>query len=56
MAEPTEQTRDMAIKIQNKIKICTFVILSTFESLSGGLVEFWKKKTKMSSNECVQRT
>ena len=55
MAEPIEQTRDMAIKIQNKIKICTFVILSTFESLSGGLVEFWKKKTKMSSNECVQR-
>lgn len=44
MAEPTEQMRDMAIKIQNKIKICTFVIRSTFESLSGGLVEFCKKK------------
>jgi hypothetical protein len=44
MAEPTEHTRDMAIKMQNKIRICTFVIRSTLESLSGGLVEFCKTK------------
>lgn len=54
MAEPTEQTRDMAIKMQNKIRICTFVIRSTLESLSGGLVEFCKtKQNRTNGKQCT---
>lgn len=56
IAEPMEQIKDIPIRMQNKKRIWMFVILSTLDSLRGGLVEFcgWYKREVISNERNAQ--